>query len=69
MIPVIDQGQNDYNGLFAGEENMCRCDLPCYLENVFSWNFCNSHSLIAKGIKKCEHTNGELDRIFMELQF
>lgn len=69
MIPVRDQGQNDYNELFAGEKNMCHCDLPCYLENVFSWNFCNSYSLIAKGIKKYEQISGEFNKIFMEQQF
>lgn len=69
MIPVIDQGQNDYNGLFAEEKNMCHCDLPCYLENVFPWNFCDSHCLIAKGIKKYEQINCEFNKIFKEQQF
>lgn len=64
MMPVIDQGQNDYNWLFAGKENICYCDLPCYLENVFPWNFCNSHTLIMKGINECEQPKGEFEQNF-----
>lgn len=59
MMPVIDQGQNDHNGLSVGKENMCLCDLSCYLENVFPWNFCNSHTLQAKDISKYEWPNSK----------
>ena len=59
MMPVIDQGQNDHNGLSVGKENMCHCDLSCYSENVFPWNFCNSHALQVKGISKYEWLNGK----------
>lgn len=60
MMPVIDQGQNDHNGLSVGKENMCHCDLSCYLENVFPWNFCNSHSLQTKGTSKYKWPNGQI---------
>lgn len=60
MMPVIDQGQNDHNGLSVGKENMCHCDLSCCLENCFPWNFCNSQSLQTKGTSKYKWPNGQI---------
>lgn len=59
MMPVIDQGQNDHNGLSVGKENVCHCDLSCYLKSIFPWNFWNRRTPQAKGVSKYEWTNGK----------